>query len=45
MPAIVPPQSHCRRCGAGGQRFLQRCPRCGKRSWLPAWLAPPGARY
>jgi hypothetical protein len=41
---IVPPQKHCRHCGAPGQRFLHRCARCGRRRWLPI-SGVPGARY
>ena len=44
VPGIVPAKLHCRRCGAGGQRFLRRCPRCGTRCLRPTgWT--PGAHW
>jgi hypothetical protein len=44
VPGIVPAKVHCRRCGAGKQRFLHPCPKCGTRCLRPfAWT--PGASW
>jgi hypothetical protein len=41
---IVPMTPTCRHCGAAGQHFLRRCPKCGKRHWIPSSNIP-GAKH
>ena len=45
MPSIVKHKPECRHCGAILDHTLQRCPKCGKRSWLNLILGSTGRRY
>ena len=42
---IVKPKPECRHCGAVLEHSLDRCPRCGKRSWLNLLFGGLGKRY
>lgn len=28
---VAPPKRTCKQCGQGGQIFLRKCPKCGRR--------------
>jgi tRNA(Ile2) C34 agmatinyltransferase TiaS len=45
MPGVVKHKPECRHCGAILDHSLQRCSRCGKRSWLNLIFGGVGRRY